>query len=231
VAVLPRVGWGLAAAGVCAWLASPEAGREGTALVLAAALAPTPLLLPRAGLMWSVPALAPLLGAVALAPAFVGVAGLSSTLWRRAGLACSGLIWVVAGEVLTGRSLLFGAPDGVLARQEWQGSITGAASHALGPVLSSPALAPLVVWVVFAAVLPLVLRGRFLVLDLVAAGLWAAGLAVAHAGLGDVLASATPLGQARGGIAGSLLGAAVAVGVAAAVAPEPGGRAQPAPAT
>jgi len=59
VAVLPRVGWVLSALFLCGWLGTPEADRPGTALLLAAALAPTPLLLPRAGLLWSVPALAP----------------------------------------------------------------------------------------------------------------------------------------------------------------------------
>ena len=103
VALLPRVGWLLSALFVCGWLGTPEADRAGTALVLAAALAPTPLLLPRAGLLWSVPALAPLLGAVALAPLFVGVAALASTAWRRAGLAAAGFLWLAVAEVLTGR--------------------------------------------------------------------------------------------------------------------------------
>ena len=61
-ALLPRIGWLMAAAALCGWLVSPEADRQGTALVLAAAAAPIPLLLPRAGLLWSVPVLAPLLG-------------------------------------------------------------------------------------------------------------------------------------------------------------------------
>ena len=54
-AALPRVGWLLSVIGLCAWLVSPEADRQGTALVLAAAAAPIPFLLPRAGLLWSVP--------------------------------------------------------------------------------------------------------------------------------------------------------------------------------
>ena len=36
-ALLPRIGWLLSALGLCLWLASPEADRQGTALVLAAA--------------------------------------------------------------------------------------------------------------------------------------------------------------------------------------------------
>src|SRR5215207_10120294 len=85
-AVLPRIGWLLAVIGLCAWLISPEADSQGTALVVAAAAAPVPFLLPRAGLLWSVPVLAPLLGIIALAPAFVGVAALAPTRARRGGL-------------------------------------------------------------------------------------------------------------------------------------------------
>ena len=94
------------------------------------------------GLLWSVPALAPLLGAVALAPLFVGVAALASTAWRRAGLAAAGFLWLAVAEVLTGDELLFGAADGTLARARWEGSVVDAASDALWPLVSSPALAP-----------------------------------------------------------------------------------------
>ena len=46
--------------------------------------------------------------------------------------------------------------------------------------------------------LPLVVRGRWLAIDLLGAGLWAAGLVAAHAALGDMLAATTALDQARG---------------------------------
>jgi eukaryotic-like serine/threonine-protein kinase len=218
VALLPRVGWIAGALGVCGWLASPEAGREGTALVLAAGLAPVPLLLPRAGLLWSMPALAPLLGTVALAPAFVALAALCSSAWRRAGLAAAGFLWLVLAELLSGDNLLFGVPDGTLPRASWEGSLTDAASDALWPLISSPALAPLVVWAAFAALLPLVVRGRSLGLDLLACAFWAAALVAAHAALGDLLAATTQLEEARGAAAGALLGALAAVG-AMAIAP------------
>jgi hypothetical protein len=213
-ALLPRAGWLAAALAVCGWLASPDAGRAGTALVLLAALAPVPLMLPRAGLTWSLPALAPLLGAIALAPAFVGVAALVRGTWRRAALAASGFLWLAVAEVLTGDSLLFGIPDGTLARTDWQGSITDAASHALYPLISSPALAPAIVWAALAPLLPLVVRGRFLGLDLLAAAVWAAALVAALAGLGDLLASVTALDQARGAAVGSILAALVVLGAA-----------------
>jgi eukaryotic-like serine/threonine-protein kinase len=227
VALLPRIGWILAAAGLCAWLVSPDADRQGTALVLAAAAAPIPFLLPRAGLLWSVPVLAPLLGTVALAPVFVGVAALAPTAWRRAGLAAAGFIWLAVGEVVTGESLLFGLPDGALPRGDWEGSISAAASDALGPLVSGPALAPAAVWAAFAVLLPLVIRGRWLAIDLVGAGLWAVGLIVAHIALGDMLAATTALDEARGMVAGSAGAALVAIAVSQIAAPAEGWRPQP----
>jgi len=214
-ALLPRIGWLLAAAGVVAWLASPEAGREGTALVLAAALAPVPFLLPRAGVLWSAPVVAPLLGVVALGPLFVALAGLCATAWRRAGLAAAGFAWLVVAEILSGDALLFGTADGTAPRADWEGSIRDAASDALYPFLTSPASAPVAIWVALALVLPLVVRGRSLILDVLGAALWAAGLVAAHAAAGDLLAASVELDQARGAVGGAILAIAVAVGAAA----------------
>jgi hypothetical protein len=226
VALLPRVAWLMVAAALCGWLVSPEADRQGTALVLAAAAAPLPLLLPRAGLLWSVPIFAPLLGTVALAPAFVGVAALAPTAWRRAGLGAAGFLWLTIGELLTGRNLLFGVPDGALPRVEWEGSISAAASDALAPLLSGPALAPAVVWAGFAMLLPLVVRGRWLAVDLLGAGIWAVGLLIAHAALADMLAATTTLDEARGALAGAICAALVGVAVAHMTQPAEGWRPQ-----
>jgi hypothetical protein len=230
VAAMPRVGWVLSALFLCGWLGTPDADRPGTALVLAAALAPTPLLLPRAGLLWSVPALAPLLGAVALAPLFVGVAALASTAWRRAGLAATGFIWLAVAEVVTGEELLFGASDGTLERVRWEGSLVDAASDALYPLASSPALAPVAVWVAFAVALPFFVRGRWAAMDLLAGAAWAAGLVLAHGALGDLLAATTELDRARGLVAGAALGGLVAVTVTLIAPPVRGGAGQRPPA-
>ena len=214
-ALLPRIGWLVAAACLIGWLASPDAGREGTALVLAAGLAPVPFLLPRAGVLWCAPALAPLLGVIALAPLFVAVAGLCSTGWRRAGLAAAGFWWLVLAEVLSGEALLFGIADGTAPRSEWEGSISAAASDALYPLLSSPATAPIVIWVVLAVALPFVVRGRSLALDVLGAAAWAAALVTAHAGVADLVASSVELDQARGAVGGAILAVLVAVAAAA----------------
>jgi hypothetical protein len=228
VALLPRVGWLAAALALLGWLASPGADSEGTALILAVALLPTPLLLPRAGLLWSVPVLAPLAGVVALAPLFVGVAALGSTAWRRAGLALAGYLWLAVAETLTGRELLFGAADGTAARTEWQSSVVDASGDAIHPLVSSPALAPVIVWAAFAVVLPLLIRGRFAGLDLVAACVWAAGLVAAHGALGDLLAATTELDQARGAVAGACLGALVVLSATLLAPPVRGGSGDPA---
>jgi hypothetical protein len=220
VALLPRVAWLAVAMALCGWLVAPDADRQGTALVLAAAALPIPFLLPRAGLLWSLPILAPLLGTVALAPMFIGVAALASTAWRRAGLAAAGFLWLALGEVLTGQDLLFGVSDGTLARHEWQRSISSAASDALGPLLSGPALAPIAIWAAFAVLLPLVVRGRWLAMDLLGAGLWAVALVVTLTAVGDMLAATTALSQPRGAVAGAI-GAALIVVAARQMAPAP----------
>lgn len=215
VALLPRIGWLLAAAAVLAWLAAPTGGREGTALVLAAALAPTPLLLPRAGLLWSVPALAPLLGAIGLAPAFPALAALAPTTWRRAGLAIAGFAWLAAAEVLTGEALLFGSADGTAAAAAWEDSLLGALRDAIAPVFETFAFAIAALWGVLAATLGLALRGRSLAIDLVAVILWAVALVAAHAWLADLLAGGVARSEARGAAAGAVLGAAAALCAAA----------------
>ena len=147
VALLPRVGWIAAAMGVCGWLAS-EGGQEGTALVLTVALLPIPLLLPRAGLLWSAAILAPLLGAIGLAPLFVGAAAwLGKTIWQRAGLAVAGLLWLRIAEVLTGDDLLYGSAPPASPHAGWEASVVDATRDAIEPLFTSvdPLLA--VAWV------------------------------------------------------------------------------------
>jgi eukaryotic-like serine/threonine-protein kinase len=212
VALLPRIGWLAAAVGVIGWLGATQ---PGTALVLAVAGAAVPLLLFRAGALWSVPALGPALGAIGLGPAYVAVAGMSSrSAWRRAGLGAAGFLWLVAAEVITGRSLLYGVADGTQPRDRWDGSLTHAAAHAIYPALSGPALAPAAVFAAGAALLPLAVRGRSLTFDAILASAWAAGLVAALHATDGLLAASVRLAAARGTTAGALLGAGLAVAVA-----------------
>ena len=114
-------------------------------------------------------------------------------------------------EVLSGRDLLFGVADGTLARARWEGSATAALTDALGPLLTSAALAPALVWAAFAVALPLVARGRWAAVDLLVGAAWAVGLVVAHDWLGQLMSTGAGLQTARGAVAGAALGALVAV--------------------
>jgi hypothetical protein len=158
---------------------------------------------------------------------FVGAAALAPTAWRRAGLAASGFLWLALCEVITGKSLLFGVPDGALPRADWQGSISAAASDALGPLVSSPALAPALVWAGFAVLLPLIVRGRWLAADLFGAVIWTAGLIAALFALGDMLATTTALDAARGAVAGSVGAAVLVLSVSQMAAPGERWRSEP----
>lgn len=215
VALLPRIGWLLTAIAVLAWMASPEVGQPGTALVLAGALAPTPLLLPRAGTLWSAPALAPLLGVVGLATLFVALAGLAPTAWRRAGLAVAGFAWLVAAEMLSGEALLFGPATGTEASAVWEGSLVGAARDAVYPAVTSLALVPAVAWAVLAVLLGVAVRGRAPALDLTGAVVWAAAAVALHEWLAELLAGEVAAPEPGVSVAGAVLGAAAALGAAA----------------
>ena len=76
----------------------------------------------------------------------------SRSAWRRAGLGAAGFLWLVAAEVITGRSLLYGVADGTRPRPRWDGSLAHAAEHAIYPALSGPALAPAVVFAAFQSI-------------------------------------------------------------------------------
>jgi hypothetical protein len=221
VALLPRLGWLAAAVGVTGWLGSELL--DGTALVLGLALAVVPALLPRGGRLWSAPAAAPLLGVVGIAPAFVGLAGLASTAWRRAGLGAAGFLWLAAAELLADEELLLGAPMDAQTRGEWERSLSGALGDAIGPLVS-PAILPVVAWAAFAALLPVVIRGRSLPIDVVAAVFWAAGLVAAHQGIAELAASDVPLSEPRGAAAGAAIGVFAALAaVWSGLRPDPGG--------
>ena len=130
----PRLGFLLAASGLCAWLIA--ASRPGAALVLALLTLPPALLIGGAGRGLMVPATAPALGALGLAPAFPAVAGLA-TRWRdRAVIAATGFAWVSVAEVVTRRNLLLGTS--LRPPRGWQDSINGALSDVLWPLLGSP---------------------------------------------------------------------------------------------
>jgi hypothetical protein len=214
VFALPRLAW-LTAAAVCfAWVAE---GAPGVALLLAAGLAPVPLLLRRTGWAWSLPAGAPTLGLLGLAGAWPALAGQVRTLWARAALGALGAWWLLLAEPLLDERLYLGRGargDAFPDPAAWGDSVVDAWNRAIEPMLTSGTVALCAVWAIAAAVLPLLVRGRTAAIDIVAAAGWAVALGVAT----GALASAAGVPDPRGLVAGSLLAGVVAV-IARAVRP------------
>ena len=104
-----------------------------------------------------------------------------------------------------------GRPAGTPTRAVWEGSLSSAATHVVGPVLSLGVLAGAAVWAAAAVLLPWVVRGRSATLDVVAATVWSAALLLVssprYLGLSSHALYATP----RGAVLGALLGGAIAV--------------------
>jgi hypothetical protein len=208
VFLLPRLGWLLAAAALLAWLA---VAAPGIALLVGLALAPVPLLLPRRGTAWSLPALAPLLGIAGLAGAWPALAGQAARWPARAALGGLGGWWLALAEALTSGRLLSGPADGILPRAAWEGSATDMARDALWPLLSAGALALALLWALAAMLLPVVVRGRSSALDLVGAAAWTATLAAAT----QALAEALLLDPPRGLVTSAVLAGVIAVAACA----------------
>ena len=187
--LLPRVAWIAVVAAIAVWLA--DAAPDRAWLVVAAAL-PIPFVLRRASSSaWSLPALAPLLGLATVAGAYPAIAGRVGNVWTRAAAGALGAWLTLLAEPAIHRTLILGAPanDG--------------AAHTLQAVVTAPAIALTAVWAVAAAVLPYLVRGRILALDIVAATGWAAGLAAAS--------QSAIQAQPRGLIVGAVAAAALAV--------------------
>jgi hypothetical protein len=195
------------------WLAAGPPHEPGSALVVAAGLAACPLLLPRAGWLWSLPAAAPALAVAGLAGLWPALAGLVSGAWRRAALAALGGWWIALAEPLAGRDLFLGRASGTGATTAWSGSAHDAVRDALVPLADSGALAILALWAVAAVALPYVLRGRTPLPVVLAAVAWAAALVVGTGLLAGALRGALAHPDARGAVTGALAGAALAAGL------------------
>src|SRR3954469_16587069 len=183
VALLPRAGWLLAAVLTVGLVGFGPYPRPGAALVVLVAVLVPPLLLRRDGSAWSLPAAAPALGLIGLAGAYPALAGRAPRLLTRAALGLAGGCWLILAEPLLGRTLLYGPATGVGPRGSWDGGGGIAAGVVLSPTVSSGALLIAVLWGVFAAILPWLVRGRSLAADVVAATAWAGALAAATAAL------------------------------------------------
>jgi hypothetical protein len=147
----------------------------GLALLLAVtAVAGALVLLPH-GRLWSLPALAPLIGLIGLAGAWPALAGRSGWGWsRRAGVAAAGYLWSVGAGAVAGRDLLW-LPANLPLHAAWAGSPAIGSRDVLGPIVAGGVLPAAAVWAAAAVVLPWIARGRRPALDVVMVCAWAAG--------------------------------------------------------
>src|SRR4051794_7159632 len=175
VAVFPRAGWLVAAAGALLLLAG---GNGHDAALVAAALVPVPLLLRRRGLAWSVPALAPALGAIGLATAFPALGGRARMWSDRAALGALGAWWLV----------LFDRREDPLVTIVTSGA----------PLYAVP-------WAIAALLLPWLVRGRSPAPDVVLAAAWAGALGAATAAVARGIGDPEPRGLAAGAVLAGVL--------------------------
>jgi len=217
VLALPRLGWMAAAGGVLAWLVA--VGIPGAAVLVAAAAIPTMLLLPRDGVLWSAPALAPLLGLAGLALGWPALGGQARGWSQRAALGGLGLWWLVIAEALAPGHLLLGDAPGTAGRILWEESASRAVTDVLVPIVSSgvPLIAAL--WAGAAWLLPLIVRGRAPLVDVVLVTGWATGLAAGTAALVAALPWSGAQPEPRGLVVGAIAAGAIGLLGAAARAP------------
>jgi hypothetical protein len=214
----PRLAWLASVTVLGAWLAVHDLA--GVAVLLAAAAAPVPLLLPRAGELWPAPALAPLLALPGLALAWPALAGQPRSPWRRGALGALGAWWLILAEPLARSALLLGGPAPRPAADAWLDAPAAAWTDVVAALVVSGAPAVALVWAGFAWGLPLAVRGVRLAGDLAGAAAWAVALAVATATVAasmvGLTASATPRGLVAGALAATLLALVAVAGRRAA---------------
>jgi hypothetical protein len=190
VAALPRAGWfALTAFMATSLVVHEHAG--GALLLLAAALVPV-VLSPRDGPAWPLSAGAPALGAIGLACAWPGVAGLAGPIWRRAMLGATGWIWLA------------------LARATYTSSAADALHEAITPLLTAGTLVGAGVWAVAAIVLPWAGIRRSPVLEATLLAGWAAALALATVAASQ-MGTALPRISVGNALLGAFAGALVAL--------------------
>ncbi len=181
VALLPRLAWLVALVGLLVAL-----GAERVTVVVALAAVPVVLFVPRQGTLWSLPAAAPALDLLGLAGAYPALAGQARTIPSRAALGALGFWWLALAPVVTRAR-----PD-------------------LDAVAEPAVLALAALWGAAAAVLPLLVRGRTLAVDVVAVTVWAAGLAAATGAIAEALSYTEPDGTVPGAVLAGVVALAAA---------------------
>lgn len=207
--VLPRLSWIIAAV-VASVLVTGSYG-PGATLALALALAPIPLLLPRHGRLWPLPALSIPLGAVGLGPLFLLLtSGIRSGFARAATAAVAGW-WLALAEVVSGSTLYLGPPKGAWSFERWQGSIFDALEHGIVPLIAGPAIAVAALWALFALTLPYCVGRRRPMLDIAGVLVWSVSLVLASRVIGELLGGGVGPVEPKGTVITALV-VAVAVG-------------------
>ena len=163
----------LLAAGAMALLGA-LAGLPGLAIVAAAVLAPAAIMLDRPR-EWALPLLAPLLGLIGAAPAFLAVAARCDRAETRA--ATAALAWLLTGVLggLIGRGL--GVPIDEAGSAGWAASGPVAIDQLLAPLLTPTAIAVGLTWVGGAVLLGLLLDVASPAAALVGGLIWAGAIA------------------------------------------------------
>jgi hypothetical protein len=182
-ALLPRIGWLLAAGALVALLADDPGDAWWTVGLMAA---PLPLLIPHRPAWWSAPGLSVPLAWAGVALSWPAIAGQARGILARAVLGAAGWWTLSLLALLTGDRWATGPWDSLEA------------------MLSDPVMAVAGVWAAAAAVLPFLVRGRRVGLDLLGALVWAVAL-----GVGTSLAGGPTMvgGAALGALVAALSGA------------------------
>jgi hypothetical protein len=205
----PRALWLAGVAALAIWQAA--VGRSGVSLLALAAGLPLVALPRRSGPAWLTAALAPALGVAGLACAYPALAG-QARRWRaRAGLAALGFWWLALAEPLLGRRLWRGPIAHTPRLAAWQGSLSHAASDAVGPLLTPELLIGAALWAAAAAVLPWIVRGRSAAMDVLAAIAWTVALLAGPPLLERGLLGASTQPSPRGALLGATFGCVLAI--------------------
>ena len=94
----------------------------------------------------------------------------------------------------------------------WEGSLQEAATHVIAPTLVLGVLLGACLWALAAAVLPWLVRGRHVALDVVAAVVWSAFLLAAAPSLDAGLSPGASAPLPRGAVLGAILASVIAIG-------------------
>jgi hypothetical protein len=208
--LLPRLGW--LALTAAAGTTAVAQGHQGIAVVILIGMLLPVVVLIRRPAAWPLAVGAPALGLIGIAGAWPALAARAGTAWRRSALGLTGWIWLLFVAPLAGHGLYVTKIAGIPAMTAWAVSPYETVHHVLAAIVQSGALAPAPLWALAAVVLPWLVRGRSLPLDLVRVAIWSAVLVLATAA---VLAVVHPRGGPQA-VSTAWLGAAVGAVIALA---------------